>query len=61
MMESIKMVAPYQIGFRKGRQTMVVYLENKVKKAQMNKETVVRNVVFYEAEKTTTACCGKSF
>lgn len=58
-MESVTMVGPYQIGFRKGRQTMVVCLENKVKKAQMKKETV--GAVFYEAEKTTTACCGKSF
>lgn len=59
MMESIEMVAPYQIGFRRGRQTMAVCLENKVKKAQMNKETV--GAVFYEAERTTTSCCGKSF
>lgn len=51
VLESRGMVATYQSGFRKRRSTMdpVVCLEGEIRKAQVNKETVV--AVFFIAEK----------
>lgn len=50
-LESRGMVATYQSGFRKGRNTMdpVLCLEDEIRKAQVNKETVV--AVFFDVEK----------
>lgn len=50
-LEKRGMVAPYQSGFRRGRGTMdsVLCLEDDVRKAQVNKETVA--AVFFDVEK----------
>lgn len=51
ILESKQLLAPYQSGFRKGRQTMdlVVCLEDEVRKVQVNKESVC--AVFFDVEK----------
>uniref|UniRef100_A0A3B3YS32 Reverse transcriptase domain-containing protein n=1 Tax=Poecilia mexicana TaxID=48701 RepID=A0A3B3YS32_9TELE len=50
-LESKHLIAPYQSGFRRGRGTMdpILCLEDDIRKAQINKETVV--AVFFDAEK----------
>lgn len=47
------MVALYQSGFRKARQTMapVLWLEDEVRKAQVNKETV--GAMFFDVQKAS--------
>lgn len=50
-LEKKGMLASYQSGFRKGRNTMVsvIRLENEIRKAQANKEVVI--AVFFDIEK----------
>ncbi len=50
-LESRGIVSPHQSGFRRGRGTMdpIICLETDLKKAQVNKESVM--AVFYDVEK----------
>lgn len=49
--ESRELLSPYQSGFRRGRGTMdpIICLETEIKKAQVNKESVM--AVFFDVEK----------
>ncbi len=51
-LEKRGLVAAYQSGFRRGRRTMdpILCLEDEVRKAQVNKETMA--VVFFDVERT---------
>ena len=55
VLERKNLVAAYQSGFRRGRSTMdpVLCLEDEVRRAQVNKESVV--AAFFDVEK---ACCS---
>ncbi len=50
-LESIGILSPHQSGFRRGRGTMdpIICLETDIKKAQVNKESVM--AVFFDVEK----------
>lgn len=50
-LENREMLANYQSGFRKGRNTMdsVIRLENEIRKAQANKKSVI--AVFFDIQK----------
>jgi len=50
-MESRGMISPHQTGFRKGKGTMdpIICLETEIRKAQVNKESVM--AVFFDVEK----------
>ena len=50
-LEKINIVAWYQTGFRRGRDTMdpVLWLEDEIRKSQVNKEAVA--AVFFDVEK----------
>ncbi len=51
LLEKIGLISKYQSGFRKGRGTMdpIVCLEIEIRKAQINKESVI--AVFLDVEK----------